>query len=189
MKEAIKQAGTLAELEAMNPIERDALAKAIGVSNDKLRQMIANEKEALKPVDGMTSSFNTMSATVDHIGTTGVGKWLGGFTGLLGTVGKIGMGLKQIGIDTGAFMKKAIWDKVPFLNTTDSVSDKAKPKRGRGRPKKSGAGLIPDWGKAIGTIGEIVKQPAVRDVAKDLAKKGVDKLLGNGRKPRGRKPK
>jgi hypothetical protein len=136
MKEAIKQAGTLAELEAMNPIERDALAKAIGVSNDKLRQMIANEKEALKPVDGMTSSFNTMSATVDHIGTTGVGKWLGGFTGLLGTVGKIGIGLKQIGIDTGAFMKKAIWDKVPFLNTTDSVSDKAKPTRGRPRKVK-----------------------------------------------------
>jgi hypothetical protein len=62
-------------------------------------------------------------------------------------------------------------------------------KRGRGRPKKSGAGLIPDWGKAIGTIGEIAKQPVVRDVAKDLAKRGVDKLLGNGRKPRGRKPK
>jgi hypothetical protein len=62
-------------------------------------------------------------------------------------------------------------------------------KRGRGRPKKSGAGLVPDWGKAIGTIAEIAKQPAVRDVAKDLAKRGVDKLLGNGRKPRGRKPK
>jgi hypothetical protein len=62
-------------------------------------------------------------------------------------------------------------------------------KRGRGRPKKSGAGFVPDWGKAIGTIGEIAKQPAVKDIAKDLAKRGVDKLLGNGRKPRGRKPK
>ena len=60
-------------------------------------------------------------------------------------------------------------------------------KRGRGRPKKSGAGFLPDFSKAIGTIGEIAK-PAVRDIAKDLAKKGVDKLLGNGRRPRGRKP-
>ena len=106
MKEAIKSAGTLAQLEAMNPIEREALAKAIGVTNDKLRQMIANEKEALKPVDGMTSSFNTISAAVDQIGTTGLGKWAGGLTGFVTSLGQIGMGLNQIGINLGDLSKK-----------------------------------------------------------------------------------
>ena len=106
MKEAIKSAGTLAQLEAMNPIEREALAKAIGVTNDKLRQMIANEKEALKPVDGMTSSFNTISAAVDQIGTTGLGKWAGGLTGFITSLGQIGMGLNQIGINLGDLSKK-----------------------------------------------------------------------------------
>jgi soluble cytochrome b562 len=106
MKEAIKSAGTLAELEAMNPIEREALAKAIGTTSDKLRQMIANEKEALKPVDGMTSSFNTISAAVDQIGTTGLGKWAGGLTGFITSLGQIGMGLNQIGINLGDLSKK-----------------------------------------------------------------------------------
>jgi hypothetical protein len=96
MKEALKSAGTLAELEAMGPYERKALAAAIGVSNAELTQMIANEKEALKPVDGMTSSFNWMSATIDHIGTTGMGKWIGAAGGLLTSIGQIGMGLSQI---------------------------------------------------------------------------------------------
>ncbi len=106
MKEALHSAGTLAELEAMGPYERKALAAAIGVSNSELTQMIANEKEALKPVDGMTSSFNSMSATIDYIGTTGMGKWIGGLGGALSTLGQIGMGLNQIGINLGDLTKK-----------------------------------------------------------------------------------
>jgi hypothetical protein len=97
MKEAIKQAGTLSELEAMNPIEREALAKAIGVTGDKLRQMIANEKEALKPVGMMDASFNSMSAGIDYIGTTGMGKWIGGLGGAFIKVGQIANGLKALG--------------------------------------------------------------------------------------------
>jgi hypothetical protein len=96
MKEALKSAGTLAELEAMGPYEKQALADAIGVSNTELRQMIANEKEALKPVGAMTASFNSMSAGIDYIGTTGMGKWIGGLTGALSTIGQISMGLSQI---------------------------------------------------------------------------------------------
>jgi hypothetical protein len=136
MRAALDAAGGIEEFNKMDIFQKKAVAAAIGLSVGELKQMSTNMEEAKKPVGVMTSSFNTMSATVDHIGTTGVGKWLGGFTGLLGTVGKIGIGLKQIGIDTGAFMKKAIWDKVPFLNTTDSVSDKAKPTRGRPRKVK-----------------------------------------------------
>jgi hypothetical protein len=97
MKEAIKQAGTLAQLEAMNPIEREALAKAIGVTGDKLRQMIANEKEALKPVGMMDASFNSMSAGIDYIGTTGMGKWIGGLSGSLVKIGQMANGLKALG--------------------------------------------------------------------------------------------
>jgi len=97
MKEAIKQAGTLAQLEAMNPIEREALAKAIGVTDDKLRQMIANEKEALKPVGMMDASFNSMSAGIDYIGTTGMGKWIGGLSGSLVKIGQMANGLKALG--------------------------------------------------------------------------------------------
>jgi hypothetical protein len=122
MKEALHSAGTLAELEAMGPYERKALAAAIGVSNEELRQMIANEKEALKPVDGMTSSFNSMSATIDYIGTTGMGKWIGGLGGALSTLGQVGMGLNQIGINLGDLSKKT-WAWIASLFKAKAVQE------------------------------------------------------------------
>ena len=153
MKEAIKSAGTLAELEAMNPIEREALAKAIGTTSDKLRQMIANEKEALKPVDGMTSSFNTISAAVDQIGTTGLGKWIGGLTGALSTIGQISMGLSQISGKTigdlismtknwigNLFKAKAAQDSVTASTTASSMAGplaQARDSKGRFTSNKS----------------------------------------------------
>jgi hypothetical protein len=152
MKEALKSAGTLAELEAMGPFEKQALADAIGVSNAELRQMIANEKEALKPVDGMTSSFNTSRAAVDQIGTTGLGKWAGGLTGFLTSLGQIGMGLNQIGINLGdltkktftwigsLFKAKAAQDSVTASTTASSMAGplaQARDSRGRFTSNKS----------------------------------------------------
>ena len=83
MKEAIKQAGTLAELEAMNPIEREALAKAIGVSSDKLVQMIANEKRALTPAGQLEAKFDAAGAVLTEMGTTVGGTILKGFGSVL----------------------------------------------------------------------------------------------------------
>ena len=134
MKEAIKQAGTLAQLEAMNPIEREALAKAIGVTGDKLRQMIANEKEAQKPVGVMTSSFNTMSGVVDYIGTTGFGKWIGILPGIFSLVGNIGFAFNTFGTSlpqiwtglkkwvAGLFAVKAAQDSVNASSAGSSLA-------------------------------------------------------------------
>lgn len=83
MKEAIKQAGTLAELEAMNPIEREALAKAIGVSNAELMQMVANEKKALTPIGKLEGSFDSVSATARELGATFMGTAVKGIGGML----------------------------------------------------------------------------------------------------------
>ena len=83
MKAAIEAAGTLAELEAMNPIERQALAKAIGVSNAELMQMVANEKKALTPVGKLEGSFNTITATVREMGAGIIGTGVKGIGGML----------------------------------------------------------------------------------------------------------
>jgi archaellum component FlaC len=83
MKAAIEAAGTLAELEAMNPVEREALAKAIGVSNAELMQMVANEKKALTPVGQLEGSFNSITATVREMGAGITGTAVKGIGGML----------------------------------------------------------------------------------------------------------
>jgi hypothetical protein len=117
MRAALDAAGGIDEFNKMDVFQKKAVAEAIGVSVGELKQMVTNMDEAQKPVGAMTSLFNTMSAIVDKVGTTGFGKWIGGAGGFLTTIGQAGMGLSQIGkvlsgmgIDLGDLTKKTrVW--------------------------------------------------------------------------------
>jgi hypothetical protein len=134
MNETLKAAGGIAAYDKMSPIEKRALAAAIGVSNQELLQMIANEKEALKPVGAMTASFNTMSAMVDQIGTTGFGKWLGILPGVFSLLGNIGFAFNTFGTSlpqiwtglkkwvSGLFAVKAAQDSVNASSAGSSLA-------------------------------------------------------------------
>jgi hypothetical protein len=111
MRAALDAAGGIDAFNRMDVFQKKAVAAAIGVSVGELKQMTTNMEEAQKPVGVLTGSFNSISAGVDKIATTGLGKWMGAFGGLVTHLGTIGFALNSIGIKSipQAYKATKIW--------------------------------------------------------------------------------
>jgi hypothetical protein len=83
MREAVRAAGDLAALEAMGPVEKRALADAIGVGVDELTKMVANEKHANTEVGKLEAKFSSVYATAEELGKTVAGTAVKGIGGML----------------------------------------------------------------------------------------------------------
>jgi hypothetical protein len=124
MRAALDAAGGIDAFNRMDVFQKKAVAAAIGVSVGELKQMTTNMEEAQKPVGAMTGSFNYLSALVDKVGTTGLGKWMGAFGGLVTHLGTIGFALNSIGIKSipAAILATKKWIANLFTASTASKS-------------------------------------------------------------------
>lgn len=152
MKAALEAAGGINEFNKMDVFQRRAVAAAIGVSVEELKQMAANMENANKPVGVMTASFNSTKALIDTIAGNGMGKWLMGLYAAAQVIGNIGFAFNALGFKT---IKEAIvstykWVKALITgkkvqdsmenmpDSTSSLDKKTKPSK---TPKKGGGFL------------------------------------------------
>jgi hypothetical protein len=96
LKEGLEAAGGIAAYNAMDPYQRAATAKAIGVSNAEMQQMVAHE-ETLNGMHGVGNQiYSQTSEILQNMGNTLTGKVLKGMGGLVLGAGEYSRALKDI---------------------------------------------------------------------------------------------
>ena len=132
MEAGLEAIGGISEYNKMDYYQRQAVAKALGVSNAEMQKMVAHE-ETLKGMHGVAAQqYARISNLVGVIGDSIAGKALKGMGGLVLSGAQFGAHLSQMGI------------KIPAL--TNALSFMMKPINGI----LSGLGSMVSWlGKAI----------------------------------------
>jgi hypothetical protein len=132
MEAGLEAIGGISEYNKMDYYQRQAVAKALGVSNAEMQKMVAHE-ETLKGMHGVAAQQYERISTLMHvIGDSIAGKALKGMGGLVLSGAQFGAHLSQMGI------------KIPAL--TKAMSFMMKPINGI----LSGLGSMVSWiGKAI----------------------------------------
>lgn len=145
MRATLEAMGGINEFNKMDVFQKRAVASAIGVSVEELKQMAVNMENANKPIGVMQASFNSTKALLDTIAGNGMGKWLMGLYAAAQVVGNIGFAFNFLGSKTlGEVLRKtkliitnlltgkkmfAGWEQFSGQQpTTPSVSEQTKPK-------------------------------------------------------------
>jgi len=97
MKNVVSQLGSEAEFNKLNSIQRDALAKSIGVSTAELAKFVGKEKEALS----LSTALSTGASFSDLVGADAISQITAAFNGFKAIsaeiVNVLGPGLEFIG--------------------------------------------------------------------------------------------
>jgi len=105
LKEGLEAAGGIAAYNAMDPYQRAATAKAIGVSNSEMQQMIAHE-ETLNGMHGVGNQiYSQTSEILQNMGNSLTGKIFKGMGGLIIGAGELNKGLSAMGTSIGGMAK------------------------------------------------------------------------------------
>lgn len=97
MKAALEAAGGINEYNQMDYYQRQALAKALGVSNAELQQMVAHE-ETLNGMHGVGNQLYSRTGEIlTAMGNSLTGKIFQGMSALLIGAGQLNMGLTAMG--------------------------------------------------------------------------------------------
>ena len=97
MSEILRQLGDKAEWDRMDVYQKDAAAKALGISVAELEKMYMNQQNIAENAGTLTETFGTMKEGISAI----VNEWGGGFISSIGKgiilMGQLGMGMSSIG--------------------------------------------------------------------------------------------
>jgi len=105
LKEGLEAAGGIAAYNAMDPYQRAATAKAIGVSNAEMQQMVAHE-ETLNGMHGVGNQiYSQTSELLQNMGNTLTGKVAKGMGGLIIGAGELNRGLGAMGTSIGGMAR------------------------------------------------------------------------------------
>jgi hypothetical protein len=97
LKEGLKAVGGISEYNKMDPYQRQAAAKALGVSNAELQQMVSHQK-TLNGMHGVGNQLYSQGGeALTAIGNSLTGKVLMGMSGLVMGAGHLDLGLKAMG--------------------------------------------------------------------------------------------
>jgi hypothetical protein len=95
--EALKAVGGIGEWEKMSYYQRQATAKALGVSVEEMQQMISHQQD-LNGMNGVGNALYSQSAdTLSAIGNSSLGKITGGLGVMLTTLGNVNFGFQAFG--------------------------------------------------------------------------------------------
>jgi hypothetical protein len=105
LKEGLEAAGGIAAYNAMDPYQRAATAKAIGVSNAEMQQMVAHE-ETLNGMHGVGNQiYSQTSEILQNMGNSLTGKIFKGMGGLIIGAGELNKGLSAMGTSIGGMAR------------------------------------------------------------------------------------
>jgi hypothetical protein len=127
MKEGLEAAGGIAAYNEMDPYQRAATAKAIGVSNAEMQKMISHQ-ESLNGMNGVGEQIYSRTAEyLQNMGNTITGKVLKGMGGLILGAGKYSEALKNVkeGPLGGVIKKTYEWIKATKLGQMLSATSSA----------------------------------------------------------------
>jgi len=95
--EALKAVGGIGEWEKMSYYQRQATAKALGISAEEMQQMVSHQKD-LNGMNGVSNQLYSQTAdTLSAIANTTLGKITGGLGGMLTTLGNVNFGFQAFG--------------------------------------------------------------------------------------------
>ena len=95
--EALKAVGGIGEWEKMSYYQRQATAKALGISAEEMQQMVSHQKD-LNGMNGVGNVLYSRTAdTLSAIANTTLGKITGGLGGMLMTLGNVNFGFQAFG--------------------------------------------------------------------------------------------
>ena len=105
MKEALNAAGGIDEFMSLDPIRRQAVADALGVSVDELQKMASQQKD-LNGMNGVGAQiYSRLEETLQAIGNSLGGKILNGFAAVVLFAGQLNMALMGTGLSIGGAIK------------------------------------------------------------------------------------
>jgi hypothetical protein len=105
MKEGLKAVGGIAKWNGMTRYEREATAKALGVSAGEMQQMVAHE-ETLNGMHGVGNQIYSQTAEIlQNMGNSLTGKVLKGMGGLVIGAGELNKGLQGMGTSIGGMAR------------------------------------------------------------------------------------
>lgn len=105
LKEGLEAAGGIAAYNEMDPYQRAATAKAIGVSNAEMQQMVAHE-ETLNGMHGVGNQiYSQTSEILQNMGNSLTGKIFKGMGGLIIGAGELNKGLSAMGTSIGGMAR------------------------------------------------------------------------------------
>lgn len=114
MKEAVDAAGGIEAYSEMDYYQRQSIAKAIGVSNTEMQQMVAHQ-ETLNGMHGVGNQlYSQGSEILTAMGNSLTGKMFMGMGGLVIGMGQLNTGLAAMGTSVGSITKK-LWGMVTAL--------------------------------------------------------------------------
>ena len=107
MREGLEAAGGIEEYNKMDYYQRQAVAKALGVSNAEMQKMVAHE-ETLKGMHGVAAQqYERISTLISTIGATVGGKVVKAMGGLVLSGAQFGAQISMIGKDKLPGMNRA----------------------------------------------------------------------------------
>jgi hypothetical protein len=161
MQAGLEAAGGINEYNKMDYYQRQALAKALGVSNTELQQMVAHE-ETLKGMHGVANKLYSQSSDLlQYMGNTLTGKVLKGMGGLVLSGAQFGAHLSQMGI------------KIPML--TNALKFMMSPVKALANGFMSIIGFI---GKAIAKMIGFKAVAATTNIGADALTSGTSMAAG-----------
>jgi hypothetical protein len=105
MKEALNAAGGIDEFMSLDPIRRQAVADALGVSVDELQKMASQQKD-LNGMNGVGAQiYSRLEETLQAIGNSLGGKIFNGFAAVVLFAGQLNMALMGTGLSIGGAIK------------------------------------------------------------------------------------
>ncbi len=116
MKEALNAAGGIDEFMSLDPIRRQAVADALGVSVDELQKMASQQKD-LNGMNGVGAQiYSRIEETLQALGNSLGGKILNGLAAMVLFAGQLNMALMGTGLSIGK-MVMGIWDGVKAMGS------------------------------------------------------------------------
>jgi hypothetical protein len=116
MKEALNAAGGIDEFMSLDPIRRQAVADALGVSVDELQKMASQQKD-LNGMNGVGAQiYSRLEETLQGIGNSLGGKILNGFAAVVMFAGQLNMAFMGTNFSVGK-MVMGIWDGVKAMGS------------------------------------------------------------------------
>lgn len=116
LKEALNAAGGIDEFMSLDPIRRQAVADALGVSVDELQKMASQQKD-LNGMNGVGAQiYSRIEETLQALGNSLGGKILNGLAAMVLFAGQLNMALMGTGLSIGK-MVMGIWDGVKAMGS------------------------------------------------------------------------
>ena len=147
LKEGLEAVGGIAAYNEMDPYQRQATAKALGVSNAELQKMVSHQ-ESLEGMNGVVAQqYSVWSDRIDAFNNSYLGKTLKGMGGLILGAGEYKRALDSLGIPVGGIWKKmkgwafAGWDWVKSLGIGKALSAAIEKAKGLGSAIKGAFGF------------------------------------------------